>query len=116
MKWYLVNIHRFYFHFYRGSFDAPIMPCIIAGLTLSCFLGIIDLTLNSGGYIMKLKEFHKFAITIPVYLFTLVFYIYYSHRLPSQKELSKKKGKWFGVILSIVGIIGFLIASINYSF
>lgn len=114
MRKYLVNIHRFYFHFYKDSFDAPIMPCIIAGVTLSCFLGMIDLVFNHGGYITELKEFHRFAVTIPGYFFIFILYIYYRGRLPDQKELSKGEGKWLGVILSILSIVGLTVVSIVY--
>jgi len=112
MRNYLINIHRFYHHFYRDSFDGPIMPCIIAGLTLNCILFTIDLLFNEGNCIKILQDVHKFAITVPGYIFVLAFYLFYKDRLPSKMELNRKDGMWFGIILSAISIMGNLLASI----
>jgi hypothetical protein len=111
MRWYLIDIHKFYHRFYRNSFDAPIMPCIIAGVTLSCILGVVDFIFGRGQAMNEIKSIHPLAVTFPVYFFILIFYIYYKNKLPSAEELNKKEGGWIGITISVASIIGLLIAS-----
>ncbi|MGH1436084.1 MAG: hypothetical protein ACRBG0_16680 [Lewinella sp.] len=108
---YLVNIHKFYNHFYAGEMDSPIMPPLIFGVTLTSFLAAIDIAFNNRHWIEWLTSSHKIMITAPGFTVMFVTYMWYRSRLPSSSELMNKKGMWLGIILSMIAILSALIAS-----
>lgn len=115
MRSYLISLHRFYHHMYSGTYDGPVMPCIVAGVTLWSLLSAIDLIYNQGHCMNSIKDLHEFAVVLPPYVLILIFYFFYKNRLPSKEELNRKNGMWLGVILSVISIIMFLLVSILYN-
>lgn len=111
---YLISLHRFYYRFYRGSMDSPIMPAIAFTLMLTSILGSIDMVFNNSIYINWLKSIHELMVILPGFLVILIVYIWYRSNLPSDRELAKTKGMWAAVISCILSVIIFLISSIMY--
>lgn len=112
---YLINTHKFYYHFYKGSMNYAIMPVIVLSVTITSILASIDIVFNKSEWINSLKSIHSLMITAPTYLLILILYIYYRFNLPNASDLSNKNGMWIGIIACILSVLAFLISSIFYS-
>lgn len=115
LRKYLINIHKFYYHFYKDSMNYAIMPVIVLSLTITSFLASYDIVFNESGWINSLKSIHRLMVTVPTYLLILTLYIYYKFNLPKSLELANRDGMWNGIIICVISVIAFLTSSIAYS-
>lgn len=109
---YLVTIHKFYAHAHGGAFNYPLMPAIVAGVTIVSFFAGIDMSLNNSRMINELMEIHRFAAVVVIYVVIFSIYFYYKSRQATQQELRNSDGKWIGVLICIASVLFAMVASI----
>lgn len=112
MRQYLINIHRFYHYYYPNSFDHAIMPVVVFSLTINLLVYIVDCIFFDKLIFINLNSFNKYMVTVPFYAMLVVVYFWYKPRIPNESELKNfSKGRWLGVVLCGITLIGALIAS-----
>lgn len=111
---YLVNIHKFYYKYHRGSMDSFVMPVIVFTLTLTSLLGSIDMIFNDSYCIEWLKSIHDTMVVVPGLFLIFVFSLWYRQYLPSNRELSNISGMWPALLGSLASVLLFLFASIFF--
>ena len=114
LRSYLINVHKFFFHYHGDDESSAIMPAIIFGLSFSCLIGSYDILFNNRSGINWLIDMHRLAVTVPGYLIIFFIYLWYRTHLPSRTELLNKKGMWSSILLSLIPVLICLLLSILY--
>jgi len=113
LRRYLVDIHKFYYHFYNGSMNYAIMPVIVLSLTIISFMASVDILFNESAWIKSLKSIHRLAVVIPLYLVITLLYLFYRRKIPTDLELKDKRRMWNGIVVCVISVLLFLISSIT---
>jgi hypothetical protein len=92
--------------------DYKIMPALVMGLTVFCFLASFDFLLNSGNIVEAITSVHKLWLLIVAFSIVGILYVYYLYHPPTNQELNATNGMWSGIIFCVLTVALYIYSSV----